>query len=177
MNSSPSETSSQSPRKGRSVWPTVQRWSKGILPALIGAAWGVLACNMPTPPPPDPLTGRWREEAQVLCDTGQEIAPAQPIGELIFEKGSDFKVTWVAFETYVDYWGLYSYDAQTGALTMTVSRGNYIPSDPDLSGTAVIDARGRLVLNDMWLGMPHPIGSKNVKPPGKVCSQRFFKPK
>lgn len=71
----------------------------------------------------NPLVGRWSQKGDGICD------PASVIRELVFEGDGSFSVTWMPFESYKDYWGEYAYDADTGILTLTPERGNYIPED------------------------------------------------
>lgn len=102
----------------------------------------------------NPLVGRWREAGQIGCESGEE-RPADPaIGELIFEADGSFSVTWFPFEVYKDYWGSYTYEVDSGALELSVDRGNHIPDNVDASGSFEIDAQGRLLLKDLWLGYP-----------------------
>ena len=103
-------------------------------------------------PEANPLARNWREEAQLACDTLEEVAPEEPIGELQFRADGTFSVTWMPFELYRDYWGSYRYDSEGGTLDFAIEGGNYVPEDVDGSGSFVIDEDGRLVLKDMWLG-------------------------
>jgi hypothetical protein len=118
-------------------------------------------------PDTNPLVGIWREEAQFVCGTGEEIVPEQPIGELRFRADGTFGVTWIPFEIYVDYWGSYAYDSAQGILDLEITGGNYIPDDVDGSGLFSFDEQGRLTLSDMWLGSSHEeTGTAN-------CGHRF----
>jgi hypothetical protein len=56
------------------------------------------------------------------------------------------------FESYVDYWGDYTYNLADGTLDLTITGGNQQPDDVDGSGHYTLDANGNLVLTDMWLG-------------------------
>ncbi len=58
------------------------------------------------------------------------------IGEFKLDVHGSFGVTFNPFESYVDYWGIYTYDSESGRLTMTVTGGNEIPPSLDLDGTA-----------------------------------------
>jgi hypothetical protein len=69
-----------------------------------------------------PLVGLWR---QTEDDCGDDT----PIVELVFSADGRYAVTWIPFETYTDYWGRWRYDAQTGALELSVDAGNYMPGD------------------------------------------------
>lgn len=102
-------------------------------------------------PESNPLVGVWHEVTQSPCGGGADI-PAEPaIGELWFRASGEVNVTWEPFEVYVDYWGTYTHDVETGALSIMVDGGNYVPPDVDGAGTFAIDG-GALVLSDMWLG-------------------------
>jgi hypothetical protein len=97
------------------------------------------------------ILGYWSEVQQLPCDGGAPFVPEPTIPELIFADTGEFRVTWTPFESYVDYWGTFTYDEPTRALVLTVDGGNYVPPDVDGEGTAtVVDSQ--LVLEDMWLG-------------------------
>jgi hypothetical protein len=118
-------------------------------------------------PEANPLIGAWREEAQRACGTGEEVAPNLPIQELVFSADGTFAVTWLPFESYVDYWGTYTFDLSRGTLDLMVSGGNMIPADVDERGSFSVDASGHLILTDMWLGSPErESGAAN-------CGHRF----
>ncbi len=102
----------------------------------------------------NPLVGYWQEEAQLTCGDGTEVTPALPIEELVFAVDGTFAVTWMPFESYVDYWGAYVVDIEQGKLELTVTNGNNVPADIDGSGRISLDAAGRLTLTEMWLGVP-----------------------
>jgi hypothetical protein len=114
----------------------------------------------------NPLIGLWVEEAQHPCDGGAEVPPEQKIQELAIYPAGEINVTWMPFEVYVDYWGKYVYDLQSGTLELTATGGNYMPDDIDGSGTFSLNG-GNLVLHDMWLGSPVG-GSAPAK-----CGHRF----
>jgi hypothetical protein len=99
-----------------------------------------------------PLTGLWHQSNSACPGGGR---PPASVEELEFEAGGRALVTFVPFETYHDYWGPYRYDAATGALTMTVERGNSIPPDLDLQGRATLAPNGELVIEDMYFGAVH----------------------
>jgi hypothetical protein len=104
-----------------------------------------------------PLRGRWTEVGQIACDGGESI-PDFPIQEVIFDAGGTFSVTWSPFEVYEDYWGTYTFDLATGALSMTIDGGNYIPPDFDGEGRFSVEGDD-IVLHDMWLGTRYDQGS------------------
>jgi hypothetical protein len=112
-------------------------------------------------PAANPLVGLWREEAQLACTTGAEVVPAQPIEEIVFNADGTFTVTWLPFEVYTDYWGVYEFDLARGTLELTVEGGNYVPPEVDGSGRFALDAGGRLVLTEIWLGSPQGGGPTN----------------
>ncbi|HEU4557392.1 MAG TPA: hypothetical protein VFS20_06060 [Longimicrobium sp.] len=102
-------------------------------------------------PRPNPLAGTWGETAPARCTPA--AGGLEPVRELVFRRNGRFTVTFMPFETYNDYWGRYTYDHATGALKMQIERGNRVPPDADLEGTArVVDKH--LVLEGMWLGQP-----------------------
>ncbi len=105
----------------------------------------------------NPLFGTWGEEAQLTCETGEEVVPEEHIGELAFGADGEFSVTWFPFEIYKDYWGTYTFDLSLGTIDLTASDGNYVPEGLDGSGTWFIDEEGRLVLKDVWLGAPRDV--------------------
>ena len=105
-------------------------------------------------PADSPLVGRWQEEQQITCATGEEAAPAEVIRELIFAADGSFSVTWYPFEIYRDYWGTYSYDKASADLTLAIAGGNYIPEDFDGRGSARLQEPHHLRLEDIWLGKP-----------------------
>jgi Tfp pilus assembly protein PilF len=120
-------------------------------------------------PAAKPLVGSWSEDVQLACDTVTEISPIVPIGELVFRADGTFSVTWMPFEIYKDYWGIYTYDPAQTTLVLSIEGGNYIPNDLDLSGTVEIDASSRLVLSEMWLGSPQSATIVDHE----ACQQRF----
>jgi hypothetical protein len=100
-----------------------------------------------------PWHGRWREDKQFACGTGDEVAPEQTIEEIIFWADGTLWVTWLPFEIYIDYWGTHAF-ASDAALTITPESGNYIPPDVDGTGTFALEGDA-LVLRDLWLGSPN----------------------
>jgi hypothetical protein len=91
------------------------------------------------------LTGHWSQQSLEGCAAGE------PVRELVFAPENRFAVTFTPFETYQDYWGTYSYDADTGQLRLAVEGGNFVPSNLDLDGEAAL-AGGRLRLRGLFLG-------------------------
>lgn len=101
------------------------------------------------------LVGGWRQMGQTLCrKPGVAETPTEPIRELEFKADRRFHVTWLPFERYVDYWGSYDLDPQSGTIEMRVDGGNYIPEDLVLEGTVRMDEDGRLHLVGISLGSP-----------------------
>lgn len=83
----------------------------------------------------NPLVGMWRQD-------GEDCPAGSAIQELVFTGGGDFSVTWTPFEVYKDYWGTYTYDAETGAMTLEVESGNQVPEDIVPEGTVTVDETG-----------------------------------
>ncbi|MCY0987841.1 hypothetical protein OV203_11950 [Nannocystis sp. ILAH1] len=117
-------------------------------------------------PETNPFVGIWHEVAQLPCGGGAEVAPEQAIQELWFRASGEVQVTWSPFEVYFDYWSDYTYDLQTGDLTITPTGGNYVPADVEGVGKFSIEG-SQLVLEDMWLGSP-----QNGMTPAN-CGHRF----
>jgi hypothetical protein len=113
-----------------------------------------------------PIVGFWRELEQTSCTSGDPVEPEPAIEELIFRDTGDFSVTWLPFETYVDYWGTWTHDPRTGALDLLVTGGNWVPTDLDGTGIATV-TDARLELAEMWLG------SSNQGPHPAMCGQIF----
>jgi hypothetical protein len=103
-------------------------------------------------PEGNPFVGYWQEAAQLTCDNGTEVSSDPLIEELVFAADGSFAVTWMPFESYVDYWGDYTYNPADGTLDLAITGGNHQPDDVDGSGHYALDAIGNLVLTDMWLG-------------------------
>ena len=120
--------------------------SAGLLSLLSGCGGGILSCK---PDAGDPFQGRWEERSSISCEDESETEGV--IAEIIFCQG-EFAVTWTPFETFIDYWGDYSLDSATNELTMTVTGGNFIPDDTDLTGTVEFPADGSIILRDIYLG-------------------------
>ena len=112
------------------------------------------------------LVGTWTEVAQISCQSKSERSVANAIEELVFFEDDTINVTWFAFETYVDYIGTYALDAE-GGIEIVAEKLNYLPSELDTSGSYEFDEHGRLLLMDMWLGVPpldspHPINCGHI---------------
>jgi hypothetical protein len=114
-------------------------------------------------PEEQPLVGLWHEEAQIACGSGEEITPETKIGELRFSADGTFSVTWHPFEIFVDYWGTYEADRETGELTITM-QSSMSPPPEDFNGEGTFEVRddGSLGLEGIWLGSPP--GSERIRP-------------
>jgi len=69
-----------------------------------------------------------------------------------FYANGTYDVTWDPFEAYRDYWGDYTFDLNTGEISLTQTGGNYVPADVDGEGSFQLDASGDLILESIWLG-------------------------
>ncbi len=118
----------------------------GLMCLQAGCTDGILTCQ---PDADDPFQGRWSEGSFISCDDGSE-SPGS-IGEIIFCQGR-FSVTRTPFETFIDYMGDYQLNRDANELTMTVTGGNFIPDDVDLTGTVEFEDDGSIVLRDIYLG-------------------------
>jgi hypothetical protein len=127
-------------------------------------------------PAPQPWTGMWSESARLACTKDGRAGDPDPtpadeaplMRELELKEDGTFTATWFPFERYKDYWGNYTVDRETGAVTFTVTGGNSVPAPgADLTGTLRIEPGVGLVLADLYLGAPD--GSS----PPKACGHRF----
>jgi len=127
-------------------------------------------------PAPQPWAGTWQESARLACDANGKAGGPDPtptdkaplMRELVLNEDGSFTVTWFPFERYKDYWGTYTLDRKTGAVTFTVTGGNSVPPPgADLTGTLRIEPGVGLVLSDLYLGAPS--GST----PPRACGHRF----
>ena len=117
--------------------------------ALIALSWVLLR----TETTPSPIVGTWSEEYRIDCTTGDSFsAGSAAIQELRLRQDNSFDVTWHPFETYVDYAGEYTYNNNTGELSLHVRKVNYLPDDVVTNGTASVDAEGLLRLEGIYLG-------------------------
>jgi hypothetical protein len=90
-------------------------------------------------------------------ECGEVVEPLDPIGELVFDADGTFSVTWFPFEVYKDYWGSYTFDLATGAISLAIEGGNWIPPDFLLLKERHPRFRvegGVLFLDGLWLGTP-----------------------
>jgi hypothetical protein len=100
-----------------------------------------------------PLAGVWHEDRAAICEATRN-AGSLPVGELMFDAEGRFSVTWEPFENRTDYRGTYRFDRASGALTLLIDTGNFVPGDARLVGSAKIDGQGRLTLTDLYFGTP-----------------------
>ncbi len=138
----------------------------GVMCLHAGCVDGILTCQ---PDANDPFQGRWSERSSLSCDDPSE-SPGS-LGEIIFCQGQ-FSVTRTPFETFIDYWGDYEFNRDTNELTMTVTGGNFIPDDVDLSGTVEFEDDGSIVLRDIYLGSfedGSTIGGNGTDGPTAAC--------
>ena len=124
-------------------------------------------------PAVNPLSGYWKETAQISCMLADDTTPEIAIEELVFFPNRKFTVTRRPFETYRDYWGDYTFDTESGVLEMVIHRGNYVPDDFDGVGTFTVDGEGNLVLSDIWLGTWPSYDGPTSQMPG--CGHRLTK--
>jgi hypothetical protein len=124
-----------------------------------------------------PLVGLWRQQAQFDCDSGEEMSLTQPIHEVEFRASGRFSVTWTPFETYRDYWGLYTTDVSAGSVVLRIDGGNYQPVRFRGEGTFVLSKNGTLELRGAFLGDPRSYGTEAPAPEkiGKQCRYLFSK--
>jgi hypothetical protein len=113
----------------------------------------------------------FEETMQFDCDTAEEVAPEYPIMEFILGDKGEFSVTWVVFESYVDYWGTYRINNESQTIEFTIDFGNYIREDFDGIGTFHYDDNGDLILTDIWFGTPSPVAGPSEREPS--CGHRF----
>lgn len=119
------------------------------------------------------LTGRRSQKE------GPDCPGATHVGEIDFKDDGRFGVTFQPFESYVDYWGTYSFDSATGALTMKTDGGNFVPAGLDLDGKAWLEPNGLLHLDGFNLGgrsgqYPVPPMSGEKPAPAPECRYVFY---
>lgn len=104
-----------------------------------------------------PLAGYWRQP--------DEACPGSAaISEVVFRPGGEFSVTWMPFEAYKDYWGVYTYEPGSGTLTLRPEGGNYVPRDV-ASGTIGLEGE-TMTLEGASFGSP---------PQGPRCDAPFHR--
>ncbi|MDP1736819.1 MAG: hypothetical protein Q8L23_05205 [Caulobacter sp.] len=97
------------------------------------------------------LTGYWREVGDAGCPAGDP-----PMRELRFLANGRFEATWTPFESYVDFWGTYSFDPAARAISFAPDGGNNVPQGADLDGRAELGADGLLRLSGIDFKSPRP---------------------
>ncbi len=112
---------------------------------------------------PDSLVGYWHETT---------LENSTDIQELHFKSDGTFGVTWIPFETRVDYWGTYKLNKQTGRIKLTVENGNFIPDDVDLDGYVFVKDNGDLEFIEMYFGTPKYPELVGPKPEKQTFSKR-----
>ena len=110
-------------------------------------------------PAENPFVGVWRETG-----TGN-------INQLLMTSGRKFAVTLNPYEHYQDYWGAYTFDLATGLIEFTATGANQVSPDSEGTGTFVIDAIGRLILDGVCFGR----WDENTKTPAANCGHEFEK--
>ena len=105
----------------------------------------------------NPLAGVWKE-------TG-----AGNINQLLLTSGGEFAVTLNPYEHYQDYWGDYTFDLSTGFIEFTATGANQTAPDSQGTGAFVIDADGKLALQDICFGR----WEENTQSPAANCGHEF----
>lgn len=80
-----------------------------------------------------PIVGYWRQRPE-------DCPGSEPMRELVFSGDNTFSATWMPFEVYKDYWGTFTFDADTRELVLTPTGGNHVPGDAKLSATVDLSA-------------------------------------
>ena len=75
-----------------------------------------------------PIVGYWHQRPE-------ECQGSEPMRELVFNGDGTFSATWMPFEVYKDFWGTFTYDAETRELVLTPAGGNHVPPDAKLRAT------------------------------------------
>jgi hypothetical protein len=142
----------------------VPRGTRFEVTATIGSTTLRTTISVPQPPDDPRLVGHWHEIRRVDCD-GSPITGFDTIGDLQLDADGALQATWQPFERYVDYWGQFQADQETGAFTFEISGGNVVPTDPDRSGTYTIES-GELHFRDLYFGT-------HDGPPTPACEHVF----
>jgi hypothetical protein len=106
----------------------------------------------------NPLVGLWKQTAGTPCGSTASAPTEEGVQELRFRADGTFDVTWIPFESYVDYRGRYTYAAP--ALRLRVEGGNHVPTDVDPDGQATVAPDGTLRLTSLSLGTPRGGGPR-----------------
>jgi len=118
--------------------------------ARIGTTTLTTTITVPQPPDDARLLGTWHEIRRIDCD-GAAIAGFSPINELAFSADGALQVTWQPFERYVDYWGQFQANPETGAFSFDITGGNFSPTDADTMGTYAIEGT-ELHFRELYFG-------------------------
>lgn len=103
--------------------------------------------------------------ARLDCESGLELEPEHPIGELRLSSAGRFSVTWTPFEHFVDYAGQYRVSEINGTIELLM--GYYAPSGARGKGRFIVTEQGELLLEEIWLGAR----SHGSEP--EACGHRF----
>jgi hypothetical protein len=120
-----------------------------------------------------PLVGFWREKSRSECGTEKETISSLPIQELEFRAKGWFSVTWMPFETYRDYWGSYTADNSTGALSLKIEGGNYVPRNFRGVGKFKLTGKNTLELTGVYLGNKNNSGQDSTTQVSEKCRYLF----
>lgn len=120
-----------------------------------------------------PLVGTWQQKSRFDCDTRKEVTWGEPIRELEFRADGWFSVTWTPFETYRDYWGTYTSQNDTNALSLRIDNGNFVPKDFRGSGKYKLKDNETLELTGVYLGDKNPAAPPETSKIGAKCRYIF----
>lgn len=120
-----------------------------------------------------PLVGLWKQLGSAHCQGKEQISPFRPINELEFRVSNWFSVTWQPFETYRDYWGKYAAKNASGAISLQIEQGNWIPADFHGNGKYKIKPDGTLELRGIYLGDRGPSGHGKQTSSPRECRYIF----
>ncbi len=107
------------------------------------------------------LTGFWSQQS-VTC-TSPFMQP-EAVRELEFTDGGGFNVTYLPFESYVDFWGRADVNLGAGTVGFTVTGGNDVPGWEAATARAQVDGEGRLHVDGVVL---------DSAPQGETCDYIF----
>jgi len=106
-------------------------------------------------PESNPLRGSWQAVAEIPCDGSADVPVTGPPALVNIHGGNRFEVVWLPFETYKDYWGLYTFDRTSQKATFGILAGNFLPPNVRGEGSWEITNDGgkrTLRLKNIWLG-------------------------
>jgi hypothetical protein len=122
-----------------------------------------------------PLVGLWRQQTRTGCSTVGEITAVEPINELEFRADGTFSVTWTPFETYHDYWGIYTSDLAKQSLSLKIDQGNYVPADFRGKGAYKLKDKNTLELEGIYLGSQRNYKTPAMSKINRNCRYIFTK--